>query len=142
MVSRLVSKKMRAVPQRDTQPELALRKQLFRYGLRYRTHVRGLPGTPDVAFMRERVAVFVHGCYWHRHQDCPRATTPKSNVSFWYQKFSENQQRDAVNRTKLQQLGWRVFEAWECELSNNSFLVAGRVKRAVALRKGKVVAPS
>lgn len=88
---------MTAVPQRNSVPEVLLRKALFRAGLRYRLHAPRMPGRPDVVFPKYRVAVFVHGCFWHRHDGCPRTTTPKSNAEFWRSKFEANQERDRRN---------------------------------------------
>jgi DNA mismatch endonuclease (patch repair protein) len=102
---------------KDTQPELALRKALHRLGLRYRLHGAGLPGKPDLVFPRYKVVVFVHGCFWHRHRGCSIATTPKSNTPFWLEKFEKNVARDARVAKQLEAQGWRVFVAWECELS-------------------------
>jgi DNA mismatch endonuclease, patch repair protein len=120
---------MRAVRRRGTAPELALQDLLTAGGLKYKVNVRGLPGSPDIAFRKQKLAVFVHGCFWHRHKKCPRATTPKSNREFWKRKFAENEQRDAVNRTKLRALGWTVLEAWECQLKKNPEAVGKKVNR-------------
>ncbi|WP_254916272.1 very short patch repair endonuclease [Achromobacter denitrificans] len=103
---------------KDTQPELALRKALHRLGLRFRLHGSGLPGRPDLVFPRYKAVVFVHGCFWHRHDGCNIATTPKSNTPFWLEKFDKNVGRDRRVTAQLEELGWRVFVAWECELSS------------------------
>lgn len=100
------SDRMSRIRGKDTQPELALRKVLHRLGLRYRLHCAGLPGKPDLVFPRYRTAVFVHGCFWHRHDGCNIATPPKSNTPFWREKFEKNVARDA-----------RVT-VWECELAS------------------------
>lgn len=104
----------------DTQPELVLRKELHRAGLRYRLHARQLPGRPDLVLPRHRAVVFVHGCFWHRHGGCAIATTPKSNTAFWQEKFSRNVARDRSVTERLQAEGWRVFVAWECELASRT----------------------
>jgi DNA mismatch endonuclease (patch repair protein) len=102
---------------KDTKPELALRKVLHRLGLRYRLHGAGLPGKPDLVFRRYKAVVFIHGCFWHRHAGCSIATTPKSNTSFWVEKFAKNVTRDARVTAQLEEQGWKVLVAWECELS-------------------------
>jgi len=112
------SDRMSRIRGKDTQPELALRRVLHRLGLRYRLHGAGLPGKPDLVFPRYRTVVFVHGCFWHRHNGCNIATTPKSNTAFWLEKFEQNVARDARVATQLESLGWRVFVVWECELAS------------------------
>jgi len=99
----------------DTVPELALRRALREAGIGYRIHAKGLPGRPDVAFIKARLAVFVHGCFWHRHPGCRHATTPKSNIRFWSDKFSANTSRDRRSIEALHARGWDVGVIWECE---------------------------
>lgn len=101
----------------DTKPELRVRRALHKLGLRYRLHDRRLPGRPDLAFPSRRIALFVHGCFWHRHPDpgCKLTRTPKSRLEFWESKFSENVERDFRKRRDLTTLGWRVITIWECE---------------------------
>ena len=108
---------MRSNTARDTKPELALRKALWAAGLRgYRKNVRKLPGTPDVVFGPARLAVFVHGCYWHSCPVCTRNRAPKTNAAYWSAKFAGNAERDARNAARLQAEGWRVLVIWKCEL--------------------------
>ena len=109
------SRIMRAVRRRDTPPELAVRKALHAMGLRFRLHRTDLPGTPDVVLPRWRVALFVHGCFWHRHPGCPKATVPKSNRAYWESKFAANVARDARVSSELEEMGWKVVVIWECE---------------------------
>lgn len=109
------SARMRSVPSRHTAPELAVRKAAHALGLRFRLHRCDLPGTPDLVFPKHRTAMFVHGCFWHRHDGCRKTTTPKTRVDFWAEKFARNQQRDELNIAKLRDLGWRVVVIWECE---------------------------
>ncbi|MBA2080078.1 very short patch repair endonuclease [Rhodanobacter sp. PCA2] len=108
---------MRAVGRRDTKPELLFRSAAHRRGFRFCICRKDLPGCPDVVFPRLRLAVFVHGCFWHRHPSCPRATTPTTNQRFWSDKFDANVARDRRNRKLLEQRGWAVIEVWECELA-------------------------
>lgn len=110
------SRNMSAIRSRNTKPELYLRKLLFAEGLRYRTNVKKLPGCPDMYFARYRTAVFVHGCFWHRHEGCRYAYMPKSRVEFWHKKFETNTSRDEVVREKLAAMGIRQLIVWECTI--------------------------
>lgn len=105
---------------RDTKPELLLRSVLHREGLRFRLHAKTLPGRPDLVLPKYRIAIFVHGCFWHRHQACPFAYNPKSNAKFWQKKFGENVARDARKADELRRAGWRVMVVWECEVKRIS----------------------
>ena len=109
---------MAGIRGRDTKPELLLRHALHRQGMRFRLHRRDLPGRPDIVMPKARLAVFVHGCFWHRHPGCRKATTPKSNSKFWARKFSDNRSRDERNIDALVNLGWRVAIVWECALDS------------------------
>jgi DNA mismatch endonuclease (patch repair protein) len=106
---------MRAVRRSHTTPELAVRKMLHALGLRYRLHCRDLPGSPDIVLRKHRTVVFVHGCFWHRHPNCAKASVPKTRVDFWTRKFAQNIKRDARNENRLLESGWRVLTVWECE---------------------------
>lgn len=115
------SERMRRVRGRDTGTELAVRRLVHGLGYRFRLHARDLPGTPDLVFRRRRKVIFVHGCFWHRH-DCPLGRTPKSNRDFWVPKLAGNQARDSRNLDRLVDLGWRVLVVWECELKDRDAL--------------------
>ena len=106
----------------DTKPELFVRRALHALGYRFRVHVRSLPGTPDVVFSRRRKAVFVHGCFWHRH-GCRKTYTPKSRKRFWQEKFAANVARDRRAQERLARDGWRIFVAWECEIEADDALL-------------------
>ena len=108
--------RMRSVKQRNTKPELELRHGLHGLGLRYRLGDKGLPGRPDLVFARFRVAVFVHGCFWHGHS-CRAGRLPTSNADYWASKVAANVERDRRKTRQLRQLGWRALVVWECELS-------------------------
>jgi len=110
------SRMMRAIRGRDTGPEMRLRALLHRAGFRFRLHRRDLPGRPDIVLPRHRAVVLVHGCFWHRHQDCRFAAMPATRPDFWAAKFAANVARDGRNIADLQALGWRVAVVWECEL--------------------------
>lgn len=113
------SRIMAAVRRRDTAPEIRVRKCLHAMGYRFRLHRRDLPGTPDIVLPKHRVCIFVHGCFWHRHPGCPKATTPKNNAEFWQEKFARNVVRDAENERALVDKGWKVVTVWECETRNS-----------------------
>lgn len=116
------SRMMAGIKGKNTGPELLVRRYLHAAGLRFRLHDRRLPGSPDVAFPGLKVALFVHGCFWHRHTDCPFATTPTTRVDFWQQKFSSNLARDRRNLDALATAGWEPIVIWECELKRDSAL--------------------
>jgi DNA mismatch endonuclease (patch repair protein) len=111
------SRTMARVRGRNTTPELAVRRQLHRAGFRYRLHVSSLPGNPDLVLPRYRVAVLVHGCFWHSHQ-CKRARRPKSNREYWDAKLNRNLTRDQENESRLKALGWHPFVVWECQIES------------------------
>lgn len=100
----------------NTRPELELRRALHAIGYRFRLHSMHLPGKPDIVLPRYRAAIFVHGCFWHRHEGCRYATTPATRVEFWQAKFSSNKERDNRNLMELQAASWRVAIAWECSI--------------------------
>ena len=106
---------MAAVRRKDTKPELIVRRMLYREGFRYRLHRKGLPGSPDLVFPKQRVAIFVHGCFWHGHPGCRYATVPKTRREFWLAKVEANRARDARAEEALRKQGWTVFVIWECE---------------------------
>lgn len=109
---------MRSVRRKDTRPEVLVRQVLHKLGLRFRLHRKDLPGTPDIVLRKHKTVIFVHGCFWHRHQGCSKATTPKSHRDFWLDKFTKNTTRDAEKIRQLESRGWRVLTVWECETRN------------------------
>lgn len=110
------SANMARVRARDTKPELFVRRFTHALGLRFRLHRRDLPGTPDLVFPRLKKIILVHGCFWHRHTGCDRATTPKTRKGFWVSKFDANVARDKRTIAALKRLGWSVLVVWECEI--------------------------
>jgi DNA mismatch endonuclease (patch repair protein) len=127
---------MARVRAKDTKPEMTVRRALHAAGLRYRLQAQELPGRPDIVFRTRRLAVFVHGCFWHRHDDpaCKLARTPKSRLEFWEAKFRRNQSRDAEVKAKLQDMGWRVVEVWECQLDSKHLAALVEIVRSTGQR--------
>jgi DNA mismatch endonuclease (patch repair protein) len=113
------SRMMAGIRGKDTQPELGLRRALHRLGLRYRLHASELPGRPDILLPRHQVAIQVHGCFWHRHENCVYCTTPATNKKFWRSKFDETKGRDERNLEALRKLGWKVAIVWECSMKDD-----------------------
>lgn len=119
------SRMMAAIRGSNTKPEIALRKALHARGLRFRLHDPKLPGRPDVVLPKYRAVIFVHGCFWHRHEGCRYATTPKTRPEFWEAKFQANVDRDKRNLEQLHAMGWHTLVVWECNLkARNAFEVA------------------
>lgn len=116
------SRVMSRVRGKDTRPEMLVRRLLHGAGFRYRLHDGSLPGKPDLVFPRRRKVIFVHGCFWHRHEGCALARIPKSNRSFWLAKLDGNKARDETNQHRLREAGWGVLVVWECELRDKSML--------------------
>lgn len=110
---------MSQVRSKDTKPELLIRKFLFANGLRYRLHNKQLPGKPDIVLPKFKTIVFVHGCFWHGHNDCKYATPPKTRTDFWIEKIEGNKLRDKVSIKLLKKMGWNVLVVFGCELKRN-----------------------
>jgi DNA mismatch endonuclease (patch repair protein) len=113
---------MAAVRSSNTTPERVVRSTLHRLGYRYRLHDARLPGKPDLSFPSRRIALFVHGCFWHRHPGCKRAAMPSAHRDYWLPKFERNIRRDDEHRVKLEALGWTVLVVWECQLRGVDWL--------------------
>jgi DNA mismatch endonuclease (patch repair protein) len=127
------SQVMRQVKGKGTAPELRVRRLLWAMGLRYRLHRRDLPGAPDIVLPGRRLAVFVHGCFWHGH-DCARgARTPKQNRDYWTAKIARNRSRDERSQAGLRALGWTALVVWECELKDEAALKA-KLEAAIGAR--------
>jgi len=115
VVDPIRSRIMSSVRGKNTNPEIEVRRVCHGLGYRFRLHRKDLPGTPDLVFPRLRKVVLVHGCFWHRHEGCPKATMPKTRRRFWEEKFLTNVERDSKNINSLQVLGYQVEIVWECE---------------------------
>lgn len=118
------SANMRAVRSRNTRPEVRVRQIIHRLGYRFRLHQVDLPGKPDIALQRLQKAIYVHGCFWHQHKGCRRATIPQSNRAFWLRKLRRNVVRDSEQLVLIRKRGWRVMVVWECELKKERRLQA------------------
>lgn len=106
----------------DTAPERFVRSLLHGMGFRFRLHDKALPGKPDIVLKKHRTLIFVHGCFWHRHEACRYCYSPKSNIEFWQAKFKRNVSRDTEVKQALRKLGWHVLTVWECEVANEKKL--------------------
>jgi len=124
------SARMGRIRQSGTAPEMTIRRAVSTLGLRYTVRNRDLPGSPDLANRSHRWAIFVHGCYWHRHEGCHKATLPRTNTDFWLEKFSRNRARDVAARIELERRGFRVLTFWQCDVERNNAIAArlGRLR--------------
>ena len=120
------SRMMAGIKGKNTTPEVRLRKALHRTGFRFGLHSSKLPGKPDIVLPKHRTVIFVHGCFWHRHEGCRNASVPKSNAAFWEEKFIRNVERDSSNVASLIKAGWRVGIVWECAVRQRGEHAVGR----------------
>jgi DNA mismatch endonuclease (patch repair protein) len=118
------SQVMSAIRSKNTRPELAVRRLLYGMGFRYRLHADDLPGKPDIVLRRKNKAILIHGCFWHRHAGCPKASMPKTRPDFWRHKFAANVARDKAVLQALTEQGWSVLTVWQCEIRNAEQLKA------------------
>ena len=117
-VSEQRSRNMSAIKSKNTKPEIKVRKVLHSMGYRFRLHSKDLPGSPDIVLPKHKTVIFVHGCFWHRHENCKYASTPKIRQEFWNKKFKTNIERDLEIQDKIKNLDWRSVVIWECETKN------------------------
>lgn len=122
------SEVMRRVRSKDTKPEVFVRSVLHRMGYRFRLHRKDLPGNPDIVLPKHRTSVFVHGCFWHQHPGCRKATVPQNNHDYWERKLSRNVERDALSVRALEEAGWRVVVLWECEIPRDEASLRERLR--------------
>lgn len=113
---------MSKVRSKNTKPEMLVRRSAHKLGFRFRLHRRDLPGSPDLVFPSLGAVIFVHGCFWHRHQGCKKSTYPKTRVDFWEKKFRRNRERDEENQRTLNDSGWKVLVVWECETKHHELI--------------------
>ena len=133
ITDKATSNRLGKMPQCDTSIEEIVRKELHSQGLRFRIRNRDLPGSPDIANRRRKWVVFVHGCYWHHHKGCNRATIPKRNSNFWISKFRANRARDKRAIHALRALGYYSFIIWECEIRGNPDLVQRKIAKLLQI---------
>lgn len=114
---------MSLIRSKETKPEVFVRSVLHRLGFRFRKNVKNLPGKPDIVLPKYKTAIFVHGCFWHQHKGCKRATIPKSNIGYWIPKLKGNIERDAQHKADLEIHGWNVAIIWECETKKTDELI-------------------
>ena len=117
----------------NSKPEIIVRKFLFSNGFRYRINVRRLPGCPDIVLPKYKIILFVNGCFWHAHKNCKFNKMPKSNRKYWIPKINRNVERDFINKKKLQKMGWKVLELWECKIikENNHKYLSKLIKHLI-----------
>jgi DNA mismatch endonuclease (patch repair protein) len=115
---------MARIKRSNTTPELIVRRLLHRLGYRFRIQQKGVPGRPDIALPGRRKAIFVHGCFWHAHENCPVGRVPKTRTEFWQAKFAANRERDARLEAQARRAGWSCLVVWECELKDESRLTS------------------
>lgn len=111
---------MATVKNKNTKPEIQVRKALFKKGIRYRINDKNLPGSPDLVIQKHKSVIFVHGCYWHGHDNCSKGIKPETNKEFWQVKIQKNKQRDKRAQEELKAKGWTVLVIWGCQLKNQS----------------------
>lgn len=110
------------IKNKNTKPEVAVRKALTKTGIRYRLHVSKLPGKPDIVISRRKTVIFINGCFWHQHNNCKKKAMPKSNMEYWKPKLEKNIKKQEEDIKKLKKEGWKVFIIWECETRNMDYL--------------------
>ena len=124
---------MSRILSKNTKPEIKIRKALWQMGYRYRLHYKKLPGKPDIVFVKDKIAIFIHGCFWHRHKNCIEASRPKTNSDYWEIKINKNIERDKKHTKEIKKLGWEVIIIWECsvhnEIENNIILINKLIKK-------------
>ena len=116
------SRNMSKIRGKNTRPEICVRSALHQMGYRFRLHRKDLPGKPDIVLAKHKVAIMVHGCFWHQHKNCRNATMPKSRVEFWKEKFQKNAARDRQVEQQLKELDWEINTVWECQTKNSESL--------------------
>ena len=117
---------MSRVSGKNTKPELVVRSLLHKMGYRFRLHRKDLPGKPDITLQKHKKVIFVHGCFWHGHTDCPRSKRPTTNKKFWREKLDKNRERDKASVNNLKELGWDVLVVWTCEV-NDAFKLKNKL---------------
>lgn len=112
---------MSQIKSSDTKIEVKVRSWLFSRGFRFRKNDKRFPGKPDIVLPKYKTVIFINGCFWHRHEGCRYATTPKTRTDYWLEKFDRNVKNDELHRQQLEEMGWKVITIWECQLKGESF---------------------
>lgn len=131
------SEVMSRIRSKNTKPEIFLRKELYKQGFRYRIHKKELPGKPDIVFGKYRIAIFVHGCFWHYHKDCNEGRIPNTNSKFWKEKLTKTIERDKQHLRDLEKSGWKVLVFWECEIEKNIDSIIDTIKAEIEISNKK-----
>lgn len=124
---------MSRIRSKNTRPELKIRKIIADFGIKYRLNVAKLPGKPDIVIAKQKKAVFINGCFWHQHENCKKASMPKSNKRYWKDKLKRNIQRQGNDIKKLKKEGWKIFTVWECQTEKNNLIK--RLKKFIDEKK-------
>jgi len=111
------SSNMSKIKSINTLPEIKIRKALWKMGYRYRLYYKKLPGKPDIVIVNQKIVIFIHGCFWHRHRNCIEASRPKTNSAYWEEKLLKNVERDKKYRKEIKKLGWKIITIWECNIN-------------------------
>ncbi|MHB1687810.1 MAG: very short patch repair endonuclease [Ignavibacteriaceae bacterium] len=122
---------MRKIKGKNTKPELILRSALFKQGYRFRIHKKDLPGKPDVFLPKYKTIIFVHGCFWHYHKNCPEGRIPSTNSKFWKEKLEKNVVKDKRHNSQLRKLGWKVIIVWECEVEKKLEKILKKIESVI-----------
>jgi DNA mismatch endonuclease (patch repair protein) len=125
-------RRMRSIKGKDTKPERTLRAQLHAMGFRFRKNVKGLPGTPDIAIKRRKIAIFVHGCFWHQHDECQQGRVPGTRQEYWLPKLARTVQKDTETLRLYDEMGWAVCVVWECHLTADFESEVSRVAKLLS----------
>lgn len=128
------SERMSRIRSKNTKPEVFVRSVLHRMGYRFRLHRKDLPGNPDIVLPKHRIVIFVHGCFWHQHPGCRKATIPENNADYWGRKLRRNIERDRRVTQQLEELSWRVVTLWECEIPRQEAALRERLNDALSRR--------
>jgi len=132
------SEVMSKVTAKDTRPEVKVRKFLFSKGFRYRKNDKRFPGKPDIILPKYKTAIFVHGCFWHHHDNCRAAALPQTNYEFWKNKMETNIKRDRKNQKDLKKLGWKILVIWQCQIKNRELFEKTMKRTITKIRKQKL----
>jgi DNA mismatch endonuclease, patch repair protein len=125
---------MSKISGKETKPEITVRKFLFSQGFRYRKNDKRLPGKPDIVLPKYKTVIFVHGCFWHGHQNCKKSALPQTNHEFWKNKIQKNIERDKSKQKELKKLGWKAITIWQCRIKNKTLFEKGMKKIVEKIR--------